>query len=76
MKSRNLLVSSVNVDWIKFNPSTQILTYADPLYVIWYTNAETLNASYMTYSQQTTSGDQLLVFVSSLALVSQSDMSE
>ncbi len=46
------------------------------LYMIWNVDAETQNAAYVTYSQQTTSVGQLLLFVSSLALASQSDMFE
>lgn len=66
----------VDVDGIKCNPSTQILKYVDMLYKIWNIDAETQHAAYVTYSQQTTSVGQLLLFVSSPALVSQPDMFE
>lgn len=75
MKLRNLLVTSVDVDGIQFNPPTQILKYANMVNMIWSVDAETQNAAYVTYSQQTSVG-RLLLFVSSLALVSQPDMFE
>lgn len=76
VKSRNLLVTSVDVDGIQFNPSAQTLKYADMPYMIWSVDAETQIAAYVTYSQQTASVGQLLLFVSSPALVSQPDMFE
>lgn len=76
VKSTNLLVPLVDVDGIKCNPITQIPKHADMLHMIWNIDGETQNAANATYSQQTASVARLLLFVSSLALVSQPDMFE
>ena len=57
MKWRNLLVTSVDVDGIHFNPCAQILKYANRANMIWSVDAETQNAAYyVTHSQQTGAG--------------------
>lgn len=70
------LLLFVDLDGIRFNPSTQILKSVDVLYTIQSVDAETHSASHVTYCQQTSSAARPLLFVSSLALVSPPDMFE